>query len=117
MSNSNGVHIPLREMYDAHKELVRIIDELNVGMGRIEEKLNILGASLKEADNRSREALDIAETALERADRALMKIEEQEREKRETRKQFYASVISSLIPWVILAIYGLVFLVKEGGVS
>lgn len=115
MSNNNGIHIPLREMYDAHKELVKIIDELNVGMGRIEDKLNTMGTSLKEAENLSREALDIAETALERADRALLKIDEQEREKRELRKHFYASVISSLIPWVILAIYGLVFLAKEGG--
>ena len=131
--SNNGVQITTREIYDLTNNLVKEVNSLGNKCDRLEEKMIAQHQTNEEVKKTSNEALSISKEAIlhaqeaqKDAERALkevskLKKEQQEQQlqeferQRANRTKFLIALLSSLIPWLITAIIGVIYIFETKG--
>jgi len=133
MSDGSGVTITTREIYESVNNLTKEVNSLGSRFDKLESKISDQSQLSYEAKERSYKALNLAtqannnaieaskdaESALNKFDqlekrRYEDKIAENQRQK-DTRTKLYITIASSLIPWVITVVLGIIYIAKNNG--
>lgn len=131
--DGNGVTVTIREIYESVNKLTKEVTDLSSSFERLEQKISEQSQLSYETKERSHKAWNKANEASRQAleankdaENALTKIEELEKKRyedklsenqrqKENRTQFYISIASAIIPWLITIILGVIYFAKSGG--